>query len=107
MTIPFAVVTLSATEPLDKIYEVIARDGGVIVKDFLSPELLEELMIAIEPHFRARGKYTSKATHGELGADFFPEGSLRVYALLAKIPEQISKIVRLPIWQGIMARFLK
>ena len=107
MTNPPALVTIDASEPLEKIYDVIARDGGVIVKNLLSPGLLAETMEAIEPHFKARGRYTSKATHNELGADFFPEGSIRVYALLAKMPDQVSKIMRLPIWQGIMGRFLK
>jgi hypothetical protein len=82
---------------------------------------------AVEPYFRGRTTYKSKATHNELGQDFFPEGSLRVYvgsapgyrsfatsltrprfqALLAKIPEQLVKIMRLDVWQGIMSRFLK
>jgi len=107
MTSPPSLVTIDASEPLEKIYQIIARDGGVIVKNLLSPELLAETMAAIEPHFKARGKYTSKATHEELGEDFFPEGSIRVYALLAKMPEQVSKVLRLPVWQGIMGKFLK
>lgn len=107
MTNPPALVTIDASESLEKIYDIMARDGGVIVRNLLSEELLAETMTAIEPHFKARTSYSSKATHEELGADFFPEGSLRVYALLAKMPDQISKILRLPIWQGIMGRFLK
>ncbi|PTU21333.1 hypothetical protein P175DRAFT_0476293 [Aspergillus ochraceoroseus IBT 24754] len=99
-------VTVDASEPLDKINDIIARDGGVIVSNFLSPELLTELMTAIEPFFLDRKIYNSKATHGELGPDFFPYGSQRVYALLAKIPDQIVKIIRLPVWQGVMAHFL-
>jgi hypothetical protein len=31
--------------------------------------------------------YDSKATHEELGADFFPEGSQRVYVSLSRDPE--------------------
>ncbi|KAL4748065.1 hypothetical protein BDW72DRAFT_196127 [Aspergillus terricola var. indicus] len=59
-------------------------------------------MEAIEPFFKGRKPYDSKATHEELGPDFFPEGSQRVYALLSKIPNQLVKIMRLPVWQGIM-----
>nr|XP_019050669.1 phytanoyl-CoA dioxygenase [Kwoniella bestiolae CBS 10118]OCF29599.1 phytanoyl-CoA dioxygenase [Kwoniella bestiolae CBS 10118] len=103
---PQSLVTIDASEPLEKIYEIIERDGGVIVKNMLSPELLAECMGAIEPHFQTRETYKSKATHEELGADFFPEGSKRVYALLSKIPEQLTKIMRLDVWQGIMGRFL-
>jgi hypothetical protein len=62
--------------------------------------------IKVEPFMAGRKIYDSKATHNELGADFFPEGSQRVYALLSKIPTQLTKIMRLPVWQGIMERFL-
>ncbi|KAG7529661.1 hypothetical protein FFLO_05505 [Filobasidium floriforme] len=99
-------VTIDAGEPLQAILDIIARDGGVIVSNFLPPDLLKETMTSIEPYFRGRTTYKSKATHNELGQDFFPEGSLRVYALLAKIPEQLVKIMRLDVWQGIMSRFL-
>ncbi|KAL4906180.1 hypothetical protein BDW74DRAFT_151445 [Aspergillus multicolor] len=101
-----SLVTIDASEPFDKIYKIIERDGGVIVSNFLSPELLEECMDAIEPYFKGRKTYDSKATHDELGPDFFPEGSQRVYALLSKIPDQLIKIMRLPVWQGIMGQFL-
>ncbi|KAL4810345.1 hypothetical protein BDV18DRAFT_156712 [Aspergillus unguis] len=101
-----SLVTIDATEPLEKIYEIIEKDGGVIVSNFLSPELLKECMDAIEPYFVGRKTYTSNATYDELGPDFFPEGSQRVYALLGKIPDQLTKIMRLPVWQGIMGQFL-
>jgi hypothetical protein len=41
-----SLVRIDATEPLDKILDVIERDGGVIVTNFLSPELLGESMDA-------------------------------------------------------------
>lgn len=63
-------------------------------------------MPPVEPFMAGRKTYDSSATHGELGADFFPEGSQRVYGLLGKIPSQITRIMRLPVWQGIMDRFL-
>ncbi|KAL4864668.1 hypothetical protein BDV12DRAFT_205605 [Aspergillus spectabilis] len=101
-----SLVTIDASEPLEKIFEIIARDGGVIVSNFLSQELLKECMDSIDPFFQGRKTYTSKATHEELGPDFFPEGSQRVYALLSKIPDQVVKIMRLPVWQGIMGELL-
>jgi hypothetical protein len=39
-----SLVRIDATEPLDKILDVIERDGGVIVTSLLSPELLKESM---------------------------------------------------------------
>ncbi|KAL4979360.1 hypothetical protein BDW66DRAFT_148483 [Aspergillus desertorum] len=122
-----SLVTIDSSEPLEEVYKIIERDGGVIVSNFLPPKLLKECMNAsecrklpssvrsnknllarpVEPFFKGRKIYDSKATHEELGPDFFPEGSQRVYALLSKIPDQLIKIMRLPVWQGIMGRFLK
>ncbi|KAJ0147068.1 60S ribosomal protein L34-B [Fusarium oxysporum f. sp. albedinis] len=98
--------TIDASEPLDRILDAIARDGGVIVSSFLEPELLNDSMRAIEPFFSGGKMYGPKSAQKDLGDDFFPEGSQRAYGLLAKMPEQIIKIIRLNIWQGVMARFL-
>jgi hypothetical protein len=37
-------VTIDASEPLQAILDIIARDGGVIVSNFLPPDLLNETM---------------------------------------------------------------
>ncbi|KAI5236556.1 hypothetical protein E4T43_08544 [Aureobasidium subglaciale] len=97
---------IDASEPVENILSAIERDGGVIVTNLLSKELLEESMRAIEPSFSERGIYDSKGSHGELGADFFPEGSQRVYGLLSKMTDPLIKIVRLPVWQQVMGHFL-
>lgn len=76
--------TIDASEPLDKILDIIAHDGGIIVSNLLSPELLNECMTAIEPHMSGRKLYDSKATHEELGDAFFSEGSQRVYVRLCR-----------------------
>ena len=41
-----SLVTIDACEPLDKILKIIEQDGGVIVSNLLSPELLKESMTA-------------------------------------------------------------
>ncbi|WVR04389.1 hypothetical protein IAU60_001391 [Kwoniella sp. DSM 27419] len=109
MTVPAAppsLVTIDASEGLEKIVDIIKRDGGVIVSNFLDTELLKETMAGLEPFFSGRETYKSKATHDELGMDFFPAGSIRLYALMSKIPEQMTKILRLKLWHGIMDSFL-
>ena len=104
---PPKLAQIDASAPLDKIYDILARDGGVIVTNFLSSDLLKEVTEAIEPHFAQRKLYDSKATHSELGEDFFPEGSQRVYGLLGKCTQPLIKILRTPIWQGVMNKFLR
>jgi hypothetical protein len=39
-----SLVTIDVSEPLEKINDIIARDGGVIVSNFLPPQLLKECM---------------------------------------------------------------
>lgn len=46
MTVQRGVVTIDASEPIEKINEIIARDGGVIVSNFLSSDLLQECLMA-------------------------------------------------------------
>ncbi|ODO02014.1 hypothetical protein L198_02745 [Cryptococcus wingfieldii CBS 7118] len=82
------VVTIDASEPVEKIHEIIARDGGVIVSNLFSPELLKETEDALKPWFDKR------------------EGSSRIYGLLGKVPEPTIKALRLPIWQSVMAMLL-
>lgn len=94
---------IDASEPVEKILDIIRRDGGCIVSNLLDPELLKEVVDNIEPYFEGKTEYSSAATHNELGSDFFPKGTQRIYALLGKIPEQLTKIMRLPAWQGIMS----
>lgn len=52
-----SLVTIDASEPLEKIQETIERDGGVIVANFLSPELLKEVLDASEFCHRQRVAY--------------------------------------------------
>ncbi|MGI4744689.1 MAG: phytanoyl-CoA dioxygenase family protein [Janthinobacterium lividum] len=59
-------VTLSGSASIDEVAEVIERDGGVIVEDMLSTDLLERFWAEIGPHlektvFGAEG-FTGSAT---------------------------------------------
>ncbi|KAF8847910.1 hypothetical protein BDZ45DRAFT_733284 [Acephala macrosclerotiorum] len=51
--IPPPTVIIDASEPLKKIPNIIVRDGGVIIANFLSPELLKKTMAASEQWRRA------------------------------------------------------
>lgn len=37
-----SLVTIDASAPIDSIIKIIEKDGGVIVSNFLSPDLLKE-----------------------------------------------------------------
>lgn len=55
---PPSLIRVDANEPLDDILRVIERDGGVIVTNFLSPELLKESMDASESRPCAKRNWT-------------------------------------------------
>lgn len=42
MSLPPSLVTVDASEPIEKINEIIARDGGVIVANFLPQQLINK-----------------------------------------------------------------
>ncbi|EED24637.1 conserved hypothetical protein [Talaromyces stipitatus ATCC 10500] len=96
-------VTIDAAEPIEKIIEIIEKDGGVIISNFLSPDLLKETMDAIEPHFKGRKITIQKLPTMNLVPSSFPRD---LSSLLSKIPVQLTKIVRLSVWKSIMAHFL-
>lgn len=41
---PPSLVTIDASEPVEKINEIIERDGGVIVSNFMPREIMEQAM---------------------------------------------------------------
>jgi len=43
-------VTLPSTASIEEVCEVIRRDGGVIVEDMLSSELVDQFMADIQPY---------------------------------------------------------
>ncbi|MDR5799146.1 MULTISPECIES: phytanoyl-CoA dioxygenase family protein [Caballeronia] len=67
--------TLPASANVDDVVEVIDRDGGVIVEDMLSPELLERFFADIGP-------YLERTPYGEEG--FTGNKTRRCSALMAK-----------------------
>jgi hypothetical protein len=41
---PPSLVTIDASEPVEKINEIIERDGGVIVSNFMPPDIIGRAM---------------------------------------------------------------
>ncbi|SPO06544.1 uncharacterized protein DNG_09234 [Cephalotrichum gorgonifer] len=104
---PPSLVIIDASEPIEKINEIIARDGGVIVSNFLPLDVLNKAVQDVEHHFASRKIFQMNATSkAEMGANFFPKGTQRVYGLLGKMPDLIISTMRLKVWQGIMDHFL-
>ncbi|KAL2669780.1 hypothetical protein Neosp_015225 [[Neocosmospora] mangrovei] len=54
------VVELDASAPVQDIVEVIKRDGGIIIKNFLSPETIDKIHEEAQPYWGKLGTYQGK-----------------------------------------------
>ncbi|KAL4969933.1 phytanoyl-CoA dioxygenase family protein [Aspergillus stella-maris] len=54
------VVELDASAPIEDIVDVIKRDGGIIIKNFLSPETIDKIHAEAKPYWNKLGKYSGK-----------------------------------------------
>ncbi|KAJ4186274.1 hypothetical protein NW767_012694 [Fusarium falciforme] len=51
------VVELPVTAPVDEVVKVIRRDGGVIIKNFITPETVDQINKEVEPFWQQKGVY--------------------------------------------------
>ena len=54
------VVELDASAPIKEIVKVIQRDGGIIIKNFLSTEIIDQIHAEAQPYWGKLGKYVGK-----------------------------------------------
>ncbi|ORY89307.1 hypothetical protein BCR35DRAFT_300436 [Leucosporidium creatinivorum] len=102
-----SLVTLSADSPIESILAIMRRDGGVIIKDFMSQAEVEQMNSAAQVQFDALKKKPDPAKLAELGADFYASNTTHIRGMLAKMPEETSKIMLHPLWHAIMSETLK
>ncbi|GAA5825646.1 hypothetical protein JCM11251_000321 [Rhodosporidiobolus azoricus] len=105
---PTQLVTLPVDTAPEEILEVIRRDGGVIISDFLTPEEVEEFDTISAPMFAAT-KTTSEREQRlvEMGVDFHASHTTHLRGMLGKMPQQVSKVVTHQLWNAIMHELLK
>ncbi|PYH94664.1 PhyH-domain-containing protein [Aspergillus ellipticus CBS 707.79] len=54
------VVELDASAPVEEIVNVILRDGGIIIKNFLTPETIDQIHAEAQPYWGKLGTYIGK-----------------------------------------------
>lgn len=54
------VVNINASAPAEEIANIIRRDGGVIVKNFVSHEVINQIQREADPYYSKLGKYEGK-----------------------------------------------
>ncbi|KAJ4050877.1 hypothetical protein NW756_003975 [Fusarium oxysporum] len=51
------ITALPATAPIEEIVSVIRRDGGIIIKGFITPDEADRIQAEADPHYQKVGKY--------------------------------------------------
>lgn len=69
--------------PIEEIVATIARDGGAIANDFLSPDTIDELVRDMTPHLEAVD--WCNTDDDQLGDKFFGFRTKRLHGLPRKI----------------------
>ncbi|MBS0412486.1 MAG: phytanoyl-CoA dioxygenase family protein [Proteobacteria bacterium] len=89
-------VRLSNQNTVDEVVEIIERDGGVIVENYLSPEIIEELKADLLPKI---------AQNSPGGDDFSGFKTRRMSALFAK-SRRMVEVVTHPLFLGAADRLI-
>ncbi|KAI5480157.1 hypothetical protein MNV49_001818 [Pseudohyphozyma bogoriensis] len=97
-----SLVTLPVDAPFEEILAVIRRDGGIIIKDFLTPEQVADFNAASAPIFEDLRKNPDISKLPELGVDFYASNTTHIRGMLGKMPKQTSLVVMHPLWHKIM-----
>ncbi|RKK95983.1 hypothetical protein BFJ68_g14474 [Fusarium oxysporum] len=51
------ITALPASAPIEEIVSVIRRDGGIIIKGFITPDEADRIQAEADPHYQKVGKY--------------------------------------------------
>lgn len=51
------IAEVPATTPIDEIVRIIRRDGGIIIKNFITPETVKKIDEEIAPYWEQKGVY--------------------------------------------------
>jgi hypothetical protein len=54
------IVELDASAPIEQIVDIIKRDGGIIIRNFVSPEIIDKIQAEAQPYYSKLGKYEGK-----------------------------------------------
>ncbi|KAL8293333.1 hypothetical protein RQP46_000034 [Phenoliferia psychrophenolica] len=100
--------TLPKSASHEEMFAVMRRDGGVIIKDFLSPEDVVEMNEGSYPLFeKLQPTKVGGDSLKEMGPDFHASNTTHLRGLLGLMPVQVSKILLDPVYDAIMHETLK
>ena len=88
---------LPATAPIDEILDVLSRDGGLIITNLVSPDILSKVATELKPH-----EQQDQVWKG----NFFPEATKRILGAVGKSPTLAKEIFMHPVFQEVCSRTL-
>ena len=77
---------LSRHDPLTRILEVLKRDGGLVVDDFMEPEVAKRLAANFAPDLDRIGWGNAEEPRGEVLDAFFGHRTKRLHGLIGRSP---------------------
>ncbi|KAL5592189.1 hypothetical protein FOVSG1_011078 [Fusarium oxysporum f. sp. vasinfectum] len=92
------ITALPATAPIEEIVSVIRRDGGIIIKNFITPEEADRIQAEADPHYQKVGKY-----EGTL----FPPTDPPLSGFAGKSPTFAHKAINHPVYREASKLLLK
>ncbi|KAF5591675.1 phytanoyl dioxygenase [Fusarium pseudocircinatum] len=92
------ITALPATAPIEEIVGVIRRDGGIIIKNFITPEEADRIQAEADPHYQKVGKY-----EGTL----FPPTDPPLSGFAGKSPTFAHKAINHPVYREASKLLLK
>ncbi|EXJ83493.1 hypothetical protein A1O1_07116 [Capronia coronata CBS 617.96] len=92
-----SVERLPAGTPVEKVLEVLDRDGGVVITNLISQETLAKIAEELKPH---------EQPDQEWSGAFFPEATKRICSAMSKSQTYAKEIFLNPLYQEVCNRTL-
>ncbi|GAA5909134.1 hypothetical protein JCM6882_001199 [Rhodosporidiobolus microsporus] len=102
-----SLVTLPVDAPIEEILAIIRRDGGVIIKDFMSEEEVDSINADSAPIFEQLKAKPDPSKLGAFGESFYASNTTHIRGMFGKMPKSTAKIMMHPLWDKIMHETLK
>ncbi|KAH8661731.1 phytanoyl-dioxygenase family protein [Ilyonectria robusta] len=87
----------AATAAVEDVLDSLKRNGGCVIKNFMSLEDVDQVISDVHPYLEADEPWEG---------DFFPKETRRVFGLAAKSPLYMEKIPGNPLYNSVCQKFL-
>ncbi|GAA6023430.1 hypothetical protein JCM10207_004409 [Rhodosporidiobolus poonsookiae] len=105
---PRRLITVDVDTPLEQILEVMRRDGGVVIKNFMTKEQVDRINAVAYPISRGtRPSRTLRAFQSWISTFTLRCHTTHIRGMFGKMPLETASIMMHPLWNGIMENCLQ